>query len=81
VQQTLIFPLLILSGMLLPLDAAPGWMRAVAAVNPINWVVQAERALFSGQFGNPAVLWGIVSALALAALGLWVGIRGIRRSN
>ena len=81
VQQTLIFPLLILSGMLLPLDAAPGWMRAVASVNPINWVVQAERALFSGQFGNPAVLWGIVSALALAGLGLWVGIRGIRRSN
>ncbi len=81
VQQTLIFPLLILSGMLLPLDAAPGWMRAVAAVNPINWVVQAERALFAGDLANPAVLWGWVSALALAALGLWLGIRGIRRSN
>ena len=81
VQQTLIFPLLILSGMLLPLDAAPGWMRVVASVNPINWVVQAERALFAGQLGSPMVLWGVVSALALAAVGLWVGIRGIRRSN
>ena len=36
VQQTLIFPLLILSGMLLPLDDAPGWMQAVATVNPLN---------------------------------------------
>jgi ABC-2 type transport system permease protein len=81
VQQTLIFPLLILSGMLLPLDAAPAWMRAVSAVNPINWVVQAERALFAGELGSPAVLWGVLSAAALAAVGLWVGIRGIKRSN
>ncbi len=81
VQQTLIFPLLILSGMLLPLDTAPGWMRAVAAVNPINWVVQAERALLAGDIGAMAVLWGWVAALALAAVGLVVGVRAIRKSN
>jgi ABC-2 type transport system permease protein len=81
VQQTLIFPLMILSGMLLPLDEGPGWMRAVATVNPVNWVVQAERALLSGVFGEPAVLWGWVSALALAAVGLAVGIRAMRRSS
>jgi ABC-2 type transport system permease protein len=81
VQQTLIFPLMILSGMLLPLEQGPGWMRAVASVNPLNWVVQAERALFAGDYGNPAVLWGWVSALLLAALGLWLGIRAIRRSS
>nr|WP_300150150.1 ABC transporter permease [Propionicimonas sp.] len=81
VQQTLIFPLMILSGMLLPLDYGPGWMRAAAAVNPVNWVVQAERALFAGDYGNTVVLWGWVSALLLAALGLWLGIRAIRRSN
>ena len=81
VQQTLIFPLLILSGMLLPLDAAPGWMRAVAAVNPINWVVQAERALLAGDLGDIAVSWGWVAALALAAVGLLVGVRAIQKSN
>jgi ABC-2 type transport system permease protein len=81
VQQTLIFPLLILSGMLLPLDTAPEWMRAVAAVNPINWVVQAERALLAGDLGATAVLWGWVSALVLAALGLWAGIRAMRKSS
>ncbi|WP_168627573.1 ABC transporter permease [Cryobacterium sp. BB307] len=81
VQQTLIFPLLILSGMLLPLDEGPGWMRAVAVVNPINWVVQAERMLFAGDLGSVTVLWGWVAALALAAVGLWVGIRSMRRSS
>ncbi|OIJ32862.1 MULTISPECIES: ABC transporter permease [unclassified Microbacterium] len=81
VQQSLIFPLLILSGMLLPLDAAPDWMRVVAAVNPVNWVVQAERALFAGELGDVTVLWGWVSALAVAAVGLVVGVRAIRRSS
>ena len=81
VQQSLIFPLLILSGMLLPLDAAPDWMRAVAAVNPVNWVVQAERALFAGDLGDITVLWGWLAALAVAVVGLVVGVRAIRRSN
>ena len=81
VQQTLIFPLLILSGMLLPLDSGPGWMRAVATVNPVNWVVQAERALLAGDLGASAVVWGWVAAAVLAALGLAVGIRAMRRSS
>lgn len=81
VQQMLLFPLLILSGMLLPLEEGPAWMRAVATVNPINWVVQGERALLSGDFTDIAVLWGAVAALAVAAVGLVVGIRAMKRSN
>lgn len=81
VQQTLIFPLLILSGTLLPLEDGPGWMRAVSTVNPVNWVVQAERALLAGDFGNVTVLWGWISALVLTALGLWIGIRAMRKSS
>ena len=34
VQQTLLFPLLLLAGVLLPLESGPGWMRAAAAVEP-----------------------------------------------
>lgn len=81
VHQTLIFPLMILSGMLLPLDEGPGWMRAVAAANPLAYVVGAERALFAGDLTSPAVLWGFVAAIALAVLGLTVGIRMMRRSS
>jgi ABC-2 type transport system permease protein len=81
VQQTLIFPLLILSGMLLPLDEGPAWMRAISVVNPVNWVVQAERALLSGDMMNAAVGWGWIAALALAAVGLAVGVRAMRKSS
>lgn len=81
VQQTLIFPLLILSGMLLPLDEGPAWMRAISTVNPVNWVVQAERALFAGDLGDITVLWGWIAAIVLAVVGLAVGIRAMRRSS
>ncbi len=81
VQQTLIFPLLILSGMLLPLDEGPAWMQAVATVNPVNWVVQAERALLAGDLGSVTVLWGWVAAIVLALVGLWAGVRAIRKSS
>lgn len=81
VQQTLIFPLMILSGMLLPLDQGPEWMRVVASVNPVNWIVQAERALLSGDLANMTVVWGWISGLAVAVVGLTVGMRAMRRSN
>ncbi|GAA4983349.1 ABC transporter permease [Actinopolymorpha pittospori] len=77
VQQTLLFPLMILSGMLLPLDTGPEWMRIAARFDPLAYVVDAERALFAGDLTSSAVLWGWVAALATAAVGLTVGIRAM----
>jgi ABC-2 type transport system permease protein len=81
VQQALIFPLMILSGMLLPVEDGPEWMRVAAAINPISHVVGATRALFAGDFGAPVVLGGFAAATALAAVGLWVGITAMRKSS
>jgi ABC-2 type transport system permease protein len=80
VQQTLLFPLMILSGMLLPLETGPAWMRVAAEFNPLAHVVAAERALFAGDVFSGAVLAGVVSAAATAAVGLFVGIRVMQRS-
>jgi ABC-2 type transport system permease protein len=77
VQQAAIFPLMILSGMLLPVEQGPEWMRVAASVNPISHVVGATRALFAGDFGAPVVLGGFVAA----AVGLWVGITAMRRAR
>ena len=46
VQQSLLFPLLILSGMMLPLEAGPRWIQVVGQFNPLTYIVDAERALF-----------------------------------
>jgi ABC-2 type transport system permease protein len=80
VQQTLIFPLMILSGMLLPLESGPEWMQVASKFNPLTYLVDAERALFAGDIGSPAAAWGWVSALLTVAVGLTVGIRSMRRS-
>ena len=80
VQQTLLFPLLILSGTFLPLESGPAWMRAVARANPLTHVVEAERALFAGEIGHRSVLYGAIAALAIASVGLLLGTRAMRRA-
>jgi ABC-2 type transport system permease protein len=81
VQQTLIFPLLLLAGVLLPLDGAPGWLRAASDLNPLKYVVNAERSLFDGSFPAGTVLAGLVAAAATAVIGLVVGLRAMDRSG
>jgi ABC-2 type transport system permease protein len=78
VQQTLLFPMLILAGMLLPLDSGPAWLRAAALINPLSYVVDAQRVLFAGEIVNPVVLGGVVAAAITATIGLTVGIRSMR---
>ena len=80
VQQTLLFPLLLLAGMLLPIGAGPGWLQALSRINPLTYVVDAERALFNGDLGSAAVGGAIIAAVAVAALGLVVGTRAMQRS-
>lgn len=79
VQQTLLFPLLILSGMMLPLETGPGWMQVASRFNPLTYIVDAERILFAGQM-SATVLYGAVAAALTCALGLFAGVRAIRRS-
>jgi ABC-type multidrug transport system, permease component len=80
VQQTVLFPLLLLSGVLLPADQGPAWLATASRVNPLTYVVEAERALFNGDLTAPAVGYGLLAAAAIAAVGLAAGIRGMRRA-
>ena len=81
VQQTAIFPVLLLAGVLLPLEGAPGWLETAADLNPLTYVVDAERALFAGSFPADAVSYGFIGAAVVAALGLFVGLRAMERSS
>jgi ABC-2 type transport system permease protein len=81
VQQTLIFPVLLLAGVLLPLDGAPGWLRLASDLNPLKYVVEAERALFAGTFSLDTVAYGAGASALVAAFGLWVGLRAMRASS
>ncbi|MEU8607191.1 ABC transporter permease [Actinoplanes sp. NPDC048791] len=79
-MNTVAQPVLLLSGILLPLTFAPGWLQAVADWNPFSWAVNGVRALFLGNLGAPAVWQGLLIMAALAALALTWAARLFARS-
>ncbi|WP_083441271.1 ABC transporter permease [Nitriliruptor alkaliphilus] len=81
VQSSVTFPLLFLSGLMLPLEMGPGWMQTIGRLNPLTYVVEAQRALFAGDLTEGVVLQGTVSVVALAVVGLVLGTRAMRRAH
>ncbi|WP_439644626.1 ABC transporter permease [Gordonia soli] len=81
VQQTMMFPMLILSGTMLPLDGAPTWMRVLVDVNPLAYVVDAERTLFAGEFDGATIGAGVLAAFLVAVVGIGVGVRAVSSAS
>jgi len=75
-------PLLLLSGILLPIvdPIAPDWLVAIAQVNPFYHAVLGVRALFAGNFGDSSILVGAGLVAVLAAIMMWVGARAFGRA-
>jgi ABC-2 type transport system permease protein len=74
-------PLLLLSGIMLPLTLAPQSIRTIAAFNPLAYAVDAARALFNGDFGNTAIASGFMVMGVLAILALWWAARSFRHAT
>ena len=81
VQQTFLFPVLLLAGMLLPVDGGPGWLRTLSQANPLTYIVDAERSLFAGRFDGGLLLQGAAAAVLVAVLGLTVGLRAMAKAD
>ncbi|MFC6079807.1 ABC transporter permease [Sphaerisporangium aureirubrum] len=79
VTQMVMFPIVLLSGLLLPVESGPGWLRVAAAANPVRYVADAERALFAGRMADMSVVYGALCAAAVAVVGLVIGTRAMRR--
>ncbi|WP_189426361.1 ABC transporter permease [Devosia pacifica] len=73
--NTVALPVLLLSGILLPMSLAPAWLQVLSAINPFKHIVDALRAIFRGEVLSPVVALGLVLAIALIALGAWFGNR------
>jgi ABC-2 type transport system permease protein len=80
VVQLLLLPLLLLSGVLLPLTFAPDWLQWLAELNPLSYAVDASRALFEGHFDDPVVATGALLIGAIAAASIWIGSRAFGRA-
>ena len=74
-------PVLLLSGILLPMSLAPGWLQRLSDVNPLKHVVEGVRACFRGDFGSWTAGLGLGLTVALGVLGVWFGTRTFRRES
>jgi ABC-2 type transport system permease protein len=81
VLNTALMPLLLLSGVFLPMSLAPGWLAALSLANPFRYVVEAIRAAFAGDIGDPAVLQGTAVLVGLALLCVGYGARTFARQS
>jgi ABC-2 type transport system permease protein len=73
-------PVLLLSGILLPLAFAPVWLQRVADWNPFSWAVDGTRALFAGDIGNDRIWQGLLIVVVLAVLSVIWAAREFARS-
>jgi ABC-2 type transport system permease protein len=74
-------PVLLLSGILLPMTLAPRWLLRLSQANPFSHIVDAARAAFRDDLGDSQLVVGIICAAALAVLGLWVANRTFQRES
>lgn len=81
VSHSVSLPLMLLGGVLLPMEMAPSWLYVASRFNPLTYLVEAERALFLGQVFSTTVAHGAVVALLIAGIGLAVGSATIKRAT
>lgn len=72
-------PILLLSGVFLPMTFAPNWLQNLSEINPLKHGVDAARALFAGNAGDASVPFALVllSVLCVASV-VWAARRFAR---
>ena len=77
--SALLFPLLFVSSAFVPTETMPGWMRAIADVNPISLVVDASRGLFAGAPSSSDILVALIGTTAVLVIGTIAASTAYRR--
>lgn len=73
-------PMLLLSGVLLPLIFAPAWLKTMSKFNPLTYAVDALRAIFAGNISDPVVFKGAIILAIIACLTFWWGQRTFNKA-
>jgi ABC-2 type transport system permease protein len=79
--QSLVMPLLLLSGILLPMALAPDWLKFLSNLNPLTHATDAARALFNSDWANPEIAIGVGITTVLAVVAIWIAARTFSRAN
>ncbi|MBZ3903827.1 MULTISPECIES: ABC transporter permease [Streptomyces] len=79
--NALTMPSMLLSGLMLPMSLAPGWLDVLSHFVPFRYLVDAMRDAYVGAYATPAMLYGVLVALGLAAVSVTVGTRVFRTAG
>jgi ABC-2 type transport system permease protein len=74
-------PLMLLSGIMLPMTLGPGWLQGIARATPFRYIIDAMREAFQGHYTGNVMIEGVGVAVGMAALCLWVASRAFVREN
>ncbi|KRB78499.1 multidrug ABC transporter permease [Nocardioides sp. Root190] len=78
--NVVMMPVLLLSGILLPMSFGAGWLERLSDFMPIRHVVDAVRGAFFGDFDS-SMLWGVGWTFTLFGLAVWWGTAVFRKEN
>ena len=76
-----VLPVLLLSGILLPMTLAPAWLQTVSDINPLKHVVDGAREFFLGGYDTSTAWWGLGLTVLLVVLGWAFGVRRFHRES
>jgi ABC-2 type transport system permease protein len=81
VINMVMMPVLLLSGILLPMTLGPVWLQRVSDFMPFRWITDAVRGSFAGEFVGNSLFWGTAWAFVLFGLAVWWGTSTFRKEN
>jgi ABC-2 type transport system permease protein len=79
--NSVVVPLVLLSGIMLPMTLGPGWLQGFARISPFRYIIDAMREAYAGQYWNAIMIEGLCVAVGTAAVFLWLGSRVFVREN
>jgi ABC-2 type transport system permease protein len=79
--NSVVVPLVLLSGIMLPMTLGPGWLQGFARISPFRYIIDAMREAYAGQYWNAIMVEGLCVAAGTAAVFLWLGSRVFVREN
>jgi ABC-2 type transport system permease protein len=79
-MTTISQPIMLLSGVLLPLTLAPFWLHRIADFNPFYWATNGMRSLFQGNPGASSVWLSLVIVVVLAVAVMGWSVRLFTRA-
>lgn len=81
VTNGLSLPVMLLAGILIPMQFAPGWLETLSRFNPVTYTVDAARALFAGELASSDVAAGVAVTAILVSVLVAVGTSRFQREN